>query len=53
VSKFSKVEPSYISWNGCRLVWEGIDKDDSDVVVLNKEEPDSLTDSGKKLYQKS
>jgi hypothetical protein len=51
MGKFSKVEPSYISWDGCRLVWEGIDEDDSGVVVINKEELDSLTDSGKKLYR--
>lgn len=44
MGKFSKVEPSYISKDGCRLVWEGIDEDDSDVVVLNKEELDSLTE---------
>lgn len=44
MGKFSKVEPSYISRDGCRLVWEGIDEDDSDVVVLNKEELDSLTE---------
>jgi hypothetical protein len=50
MGKFSKVEPSYISWDVCRLVWKGIDEDDSDVVVL-KEELDSLTDSGKKLYR--
>jgi len=44
VGKFSKIEPSYISRDGCRLVWEEIDEDDSDVVVLNKEELDSLTE---------
>jgi nitroreductase len=44
VGKFTKVEPSYISKDGCRLVWEGIDEDDSDVVVLNKDELDSLTE---------
>jgi len=44
MGKFSKAEPSYISRDGCRLVWEGIDEDDSDVVVLNKEELDSLTE---------
>jgi|GEM_PF-6829751 hypothetical protein len=35
---FSRVEPSYISKDGCRLVWSGIDEDDQDVVVLNKNE---------------
>ena len=44
MGKFIKVEPSYISKDGCRLVWEGIDEDDSDVVVLNKDELDSLTE---------
>ena len=44
MGKFVKVEPSYISKDGCRLVWEGIDEDDSDVVVLNKDELDSLTE---------
>jgi nitroreductase len=44
MGEFSKVEPSYISKDGCRLVWEGIDEDDSDVVVLNKDELDSLTE---------
>jgi nitroreductase len=44
VGKFTKVEPSYISKDGCRLVWEGIDEDDSDVVVLNKKELDTLTE---------
>lgn len=44
MGKFTKVEPSYISRDGCRLVWEGIDEDDSDVVVLNKKELDTLTE---------
>ena len=44
MGKFVGIEPSYISKDGCRLVWEGIDEDDSDVVVLNKEELDSLTE---------
>jgi nitroreductase len=39
---FSRVEPSYISKDGCRLVWSGIDEDDQDVVVLNKNELDDL-----------
>src|SRR5574338_227496 len=42
MAKFSKIEPSYISKDGCRIVWEGVDEDDSDVVVLNKEEVDLL-----------
>ena len=44
MGSFLKVEPSYISKEGCRLVWQGIDEDDSDVVVLNKEELDSLAE---------
>lgn len=44
MGKFVRVEPSYISKDGCRLVWEGIDEDDSDVVVLNKDELDYLTE---------
>ncbi len=39
---FSRVEPSYISKDGCRLVWKGIDEDDQDIVVLNKNELDYL-----------
>ncbi len=39
---FSRVEPSYISKDGCRLVWSGIDEDDQDVVVLGKKELDTL-----------
>jgi len=39
---FSRVEPSYISKDGCRLVWKGIDEDDQDVVVLGKNELDNL-----------
>lgn len=44
MGKFVKVEPSYSSKDGCRLVWEGVDEDDSDVVVLNKNELDSLVE---------
>lgn len=42
--KFSKVEPAYTSRHGCRLVWLGVDEDDSDTVILNKDELDSLAD---------
>jgi hypothetical protein len=34
--QFQTVEPSYTSKEGCRLVWKGIDEDDTDVVILNK-----------------
>ena len=30
--KINKVEPVYISKDGCRLVWKGIDADDSDII---------------------
>ena len=42
--KFTKVEPAYTSKHGCRLVWGGIDEDDSDTVILNKKEFDSLVE---------
>jgi len=41
---FSKVEPSYFSKDGCRLIWSGIDEDDVDTVVLNKDELDQLVE---------
>ena len=46
--KFSKVEPSYTTKEGCRLVWEGKDEDDSDTVILNKKELDELVEILKK-----
>lgn len=36
--KFHTVEPSYTSKDGCRLVWRGVDEDDTDAVILNKDE---------------
>lgn len=42
--EFSKVEPSYTSRHGCRLVWQGANEDDSDTVILNRDELDSLVD---------
>ncbi|GKS67554.1 hypothetical protein YTPLAS73_11010 [Nitrosarchaeum sp.] len=42
--KFTRVEPAYTSKHGCRLVWEGADEDDSDTVILNKNEFDSLVE---------
>lgn len=42
VSKFTKVEPSYFSKDGCRLVWTGVDEDDTATVILNEEELDQL-----------
>jgi len=34
--KFSNIEPSYTSKEGCRLVWKGVDEDDTHAVILNK-----------------
>ena len=48
IMKFTKVEPAYTSKHGCRLVWKGIDEDDSDTVILNKDEFDSLVEILKK-----
>lgn len=42
--KFTKVEPPYTSKHGCRLVWEEAGQDDTDTVILNKDELDSLTE---------
>lgn len=42
--KFSKVEPAYTSSHGCRLVWQGDNEDDSETVILNRDELDSLVD---------
>jgi nitroreductase len=46
--QFSRIEPAYTTKDGCRLVWEGKDEDDSDTVILNKEEFDSLVEIFKK-----
>ena len=40
--EFSRVEPSYTSKEGCRLVWLGVDEDDQDAVILNKSEFEQL-----------
>jgi nitroreductase len=42
MTDFSKIESSYLSKDGCRLIWKGIDEDDQDVVVLGKDELDQL-----------
>ncbi|KAF6242577.1 nitroreductase [Nitrosopumilus sp. b1] len=42
MAEFTKIEEPYTSKDGVRLVWQGIDEDDSDVVILGKEELDSL-----------
>ena len=46
--QFQKVEPSYTSKDGCRLVWQGVDEDDTDVVILNKNELERLVEIFKK-----
>ncbi len=42
MAEFSKIEPSYISKDGCRLVWKEVNEDDQHVVVLNKDELEHL-----------
>ena len=42
--KFTRVEPAYTSKDGCRLVWTGTDEDDSDTVILNKNELQSIVE---------
>jgi len=44
MTEFSKIEPSYISKDGCRLVWQGIDEDDQHAIILNKKELEYLTE---------
>lgn len=46
--RFQTVEPSYTSKDGCRLVWQGIDEDDTDTVILNKRELEKLVEIFKK-----
>lgn len=42
MAEFSKIEPSYISKEGCRLIWKEVNEDDQHVVVLNKNELEQL-----------
>ena len=44
MAEFSKIEPSYISKDGCRIIWQGVDEDDQHAVILNKDELDLLTE---------
>jgi len=44
MTEFSKIEPSYISKDGCRIIWQGIDEDDQHAVILNKNELEYLTE---------
>jgi len=41
---FSRVEPTYTTKDGCRLVWQGIDDDDTDTIILNKKEFESIVE---------
>jgi len=44
MTEFSKIEPSYISKDGCRIIWQGIDEDDQHAIILNKNELEYLTE---------
>ena len=44
MAEFSTIEPSYISKDGCRIIWKGKDEDDQHAVILNKRELDDLTE---------
>lgn len=44
MAEFSKIEPSYISKEGCRIIWQGVDEDDQHAVILNKDELEGLTE---------
>ena len=46
---FSRVEPAYTTKDGCRLIWQGIDEDDTDTIILNKKELESILKSPKKI----
>jgi len=48
IMEFQTIEPSYTSKEGCRLVWKGVDEDDTDVVILNKNELENLFEIFKK-----
>ncbi len=44
MAEFSKIEPSYISKDGCRIIWQGVDEDDQHAIILSKKELDELTE---------
>jgi len=44
MTEFSKIEPSYISKDGCRIIWQGIDEDDQHAIILNKNELEHLVE---------
>ena len=48
IVKYKTIEPSYTSKDGCRIVWQGVDEDDTDVVILNKTELENLVELFKK-----
>lgn len=41
---FSRVEPAYTTKDGCRLIWQGIDEDDTDTIILNKKEFEQIVE---------
>ena len=42
MAEFSKIEPSYITKEGCRIIWKEVDEDNQHVIVLNKKELEQL-----------
>lgn len=46
--RLSRVESTYTAKHGCRLVWQGDGEDDSETVILNGDELDSLVEILKK-----
>jgi nitroreductase len=44
MADFTKIEPPYISKEGCRIIWEGVDEDDQHAIILNKDELEYLTE---------
>jgi nitroreductase len=41
---FSRVEPAYTTKDGCRLIWQGTDEDDTDTIILNKKEFEQIVE---------
>jgi nitroreductase len=39
---FSRIEPAYTTKDGCRLIWQGTNEDDTDAILLNKKEFDQI-----------
>lgn len=42
--EFSRVEPAYTTKDGCRLIWQGADEDDTDTIILNKKEFEDIVE---------